>query len=370
MADDFEGAAGNLPGGAGPSGAVVGLSRRYRTQEEKLQDMRRHLREQEERFKKAERMKKAREKEMASKWVEYEQAKRVMREQELRDRLAHLARQKQHTERKAAEKKSHQAEAGAAARTTIPTASAGSAGGGGLPDVRKEADAPMAPDISGGAAGTATPGSRSGERSSRRERSPGHGRSKDCSDPEDTGSPSSRGKKSPRMSPRVGRAGGPGGSQRARKKKREEVITPRGITVPVREKSIMQEAQEMFPGLNKSPDGREILASGNRNQKKTRDALVRGDPVALEEVEKEAKEKNTEEEQEAEVQEQPSISNRHMARRYRLRMMHQITSQVLQCRKKMAINFQQSLLSPRGLGCSPYEEADEPRSPMNCPWIG
>lgn len=349
MGDDFEAGAGNSPGGPGPSGPGVGLSRRYGTMEEKMQDMRRHLREQEDRHKKAEKLKKAREKEMAAKWLEHERAKKSAREEEVRERLTQLARQKQHTERKTLEKKAHQAEARAAARATIPDG--GSTTCSGLPGVRSEAEATAAAETAGGSAATATVGVAEHNQNTNRPGEPDH--------------PSSS-KTAPRTSP--GRSGGIS-SLRTRKKKREEAATPRGITVPQREKSIMQEVQEMCPGLNKSTDGREILAAGTRNEKQRREAMVRGDPIALQEVEREANEMSTEEEQEAEVQEQPTISNRHMARRYRLRMMHQITSQVLQCRKKMALNFQQSLPSARGLGCSPHVDPDVPRSPMNCKWI-
>jgi len=438
MADDFEAGAGNAPGGPGRGNPVVGLSRRYRTNEEKLQEMRRHLRLQEERHSKAERMKKAREREMAANWLKHDKAEKLAKEEELKQRLAHLAGQEQ----RAAEKKAHKAEAGAAARTTIP--SGGSANGGGLPGARNEAEVTPAPDSPGGNRGVAASGG------VERERSLGRDRSRERSAPVDKGSPSSH-KVSPALSP--GRSGGVNSSGtsswRLRKKKREEVATPRGLTIgqSSQQRSIMQEVQEQCQGLNKSTAGREILASGTQNEKKLRHAFVKGarnpsaalqakmkdarspnsallaldmkttsgqhchhkvasqgqgarhpaapqeshdwaqdlcqklhqggpgalpevEALALQEVEGEAEEMIAEEEQEEEKQEQPNVTHKHMARRYRLRMMQQIQSQVLQCRKKMTLNFKQSLMSPRGLGCSPHVEAeDAPRSPASGQWI-
>lgn len=345
MADDFEAVTANAPGGPGPSAPVVGLSRRFLTNEEKLQDLRRHLRLQEERHKKAERIKKSRERQMAAQWLEYDTAQKQAKAEEVKQRLAHLARQ----ENRAAEKKAHKAEASAAGRTTIP--SGGSANGGGLPGARSDAEATPAPDSPGGNRAVAASGG------VERERSLG---SRERSDSEDGGGAHHR-----KLSPR---------RVRKKKKKREEVAEKRGLTIGQQlsqQRSIMQEVQEMCPGLNKSASGREILAAGSRNDKKTRDALVKGDLGALQQVEKEAKEMTSEEEhEEEERQEQPNVSHKHMARRCRLRMMQQIQSQVLQCRKKMAVNFKQSLMSPRGLGCSPHVDVEGfPRGPMTNQWL-
>lgn len=142
-----------------------------------------------------------------------------------------------------------------------------------------------------------------------------------------------------------------------RKKKTDEVAAPPRIASGL-QKSIMQQAQEKFQGLCRSEDGRAILDLGTREEKRRRDALVKNDPKALERAKQEADE-NGEEEQEAEDLggvgggDQSVIFNKHMASKHRLRMMQQVTSQVLQCRKKMANNIQKSFLSPSGLGCSP-----------------
>jgi len=142
-----------------------------------------------------------------------------------------------------------------------------------------------------------------------------------------------------------------------RKKKTEEVAAPPRIASGL-QKSIMQQAQEQFQGLCRSEDGRAILDLGRRQQKRERDALVKNDPKALEKAKQEADE-NGEEEQEAEDLggvgggDQSAIFNKHMASKHRLRMMQQVTSQVLQCRKKMANHIHKSFLSPSGLGCSP-----------------
>jgi len=131
---------------------------------------------------------------------------------------------------------------------------------------------------------------------------------------------------------------------RTRKKKDDAAPTPRaGVQ---REKSVMQQAQEEFQGLYKSEDGVAILKMGSKRHQMHREALVRLDQKAVDETKLDHGEDHAEEEQQNEVQEQPTVSNKHMARRYRLRMMQQITSQVLQCRRKMANNnCQMSFLS-------------------------
>jgi hypothetical protein len=136
------------------------------------------------------------------------------------------------------------------------------------------------------------------------------------------------------------------------KKKREEGPMPLRQGGVQRDKSIMQQAQEQFQGLCRSSDGRAILELGTKQQRTHREALLRGDLHAVERAEQEAEENAREEEQEVEDLEQPTVTNKHMARRYRYRIMHRITSQALRCRKKMTSQMNHSFMSPSGLGCS------------------
>merc|ERR1719446_168890 len=92
MTDDFEAATASLggPGNWGSSGGGdSGLSKRLSSYDERLQDMRRHLRQQQEKQKRSELRQKNREKEMAQKWVEFQAEARKERDQELQVRVQH-----------------------------------------------------------------------------------------------------------------------------------------------------------------------------------------------------------------------------------------------------------------------------------------
>lgn len=118
---------------------------------------------------------------------------------------------------------------------------------------------------------------------------------------------------------------------RVHKKKDDDAAASRaGIQ---REKSVMPGAQDEFQGLGKSSDGAGILKLGSVSYRMQRGALVKVEETKLDLGEEQSEEDVA---KQKEAQEQPTVSNKHMARRYRLRMMHEITSQVLQCRRKMA----------------------------------
>lgn len=108
-------------------------------------------------------------------------------------------------------------------------------------------------------------------------------------------------------------------------------------------KSIVQEAQDEIKGLQRSSEGREILETGPRHKRMEREALVRGDHAAVERAQvEEAMEGHEAQAQEA-AEEEHAPPQRHLARRYRLRVMHNLKSQVLHCRTQIAA----SLASPR-----------------------
>lgn len=369
MADDYEAATAGLGGGPGIGAAGSGLRKREGSYDERLQDMRRHLRAQQDKQHRLDQRKKNREKEMAKKWVEYQAEVRQEREQELHERLEREQKSKDATSlQRQSARKTDCSESGCrhrehADRQTLASGcSAGSKEGIGGNGHHARAEAEAEPAIAGKRESLTVPSS--GAPPSREDHSRVHAAASDGSVTV-THAAASTAVGTQEAAPKKG------ASQRMRKKKREEVTTQGGPVRPggtQREKSIMQKAQEEFQGLCRSADGRAILDLGTKHQRKHREALVKGDPAAVEMVEQELEE-NGEEEPEQEVQEQPTIPHKHMARRYRLRMMSQITSQVLNCRRKMAENFQQSFLSPRGLGCSPQMEAKMPAGPTQSQWV-
>jgi len=332
MADDYGATAGCAHGG--------GLSGRLGSYDERLQEMRRHLRKQQEKQKRNDLRRLNREKEMAHKWVEFQAEERRAREQELRDRL--LLLEKSQTGRKGTENGVSARQRGHVTNGGL----AGGAGGNGATSAKAEAPASARESVCLAACqrALALAVSETG--------------TTDvpilAADLEAVVSQEPATKKS-----------GAGTLPRLRKKKREEGA----VAVPLRaggaqgEKSIMQQAQEQFQGLCRSVDGRAILELGTRQQRMHREALVKLDQVAVERAEEDADDNGRgEEEQEAEDQQLPPISNDngHMARKYRLRSMRQITSQVLQCRRKMTIQLKNSLISVSGLGCSSQDQRPQP----------
>jgi len=340
MADDFDAVTASLrgPGGWGVSGGGdSGLSKRLSSYDERLHEMRRHLREQQKRQKQNERSQKSREKEMAQKWMDFQAEARKKREKELKDRLSHA----QESCRAPPSRKTTDAEPGARQRSQTATSvcelgGAGTRGSGSKAEIVSPSDRASLCDAGGSPRSSVV--------------LPKPHRIIDVSPCLSAAGAAAIAGTATAASPVK-----KGTFPRVRKKKREEVALPSARSGGIqREKSIMQQAQEQFQGLCRSADGRAILDLGTRHQKMHRDALVKGDPVAVEKVEQEAEENGRgEEKQEVEDQEQPTIANKNMARRYRLRMMHQISSQVLQCRQNMTASMKESFLSPSGLGFSP-----------------
>lgn len=121
-------------------------------------------------------------------------------------------------------------------------------------------------------------------------------------------------------------------------------------------KSIVQEAQERIQGLYRSTEGREILEAAPRHKRMEREALVRGDHDAVKRAEVEEAMEGAEAQAQEAAEEEHAPPQRHLARRYRLRVMHHLKSQVLHCRTQIA----SSLASPRSpLGLAP-QRVDSP----------
>jgi len=130
-----------------------------------------------------------------------------------------------------------------------------------------------------------------------------------------------------------------GSPSKGARKKGEEGIGIAGSPgkAAATQKSIMQEAQEKFQGLCRSADGRQILQSGSKHQKQYREALMRGDPAIVELAEQEVNSAEDEVKEAEEDQGQnPAVSERLLLRRSRLRTMHQIAAQVLESKKRMS----------------------------------
>lgn len=305
---------------------------RLSSYDEKLQEMRKHTRKQQEKQMRFDLRQKNREKEMAQKWVELQAEERRVRDQEIRDRLAKLE------ESQSLSRRAIDTDASPRQRflTCTSNYSGGGLGGTNLVGAKTEAACALdreslslaAPD-SYRAAAAETGGETS------------------------TTAPNFAAEVAAAVQEAAAKKAG--SLPRLRKKKREEGATAAPLRAggPQFEKSIMQQAQEQFQGLFRSDDGRAILGLGTKHQRMHREALVRLDPVAVEMAEHHAEENGRgEEEHEAEDLQQPTISNEngHLVRKYRLRGMRQITSQVLQCRRKMAISLNTCGLSHGGMG--------------------
>lgn len=347
MAEDFEkpppAMNTGIPGGTGVGTVGGGFVRAGASYEERLQEMRKHLRAHQERHRRIERCRKARDRELATQWMQHVEEDREARDKEHQRQMDRLAAQKERA-RCIAERRDAEAAALAPVRADAVAAASGDVA------VASVALPALMEDIE------CSEGRRTtfaGQATHRAELTQAGGAI--------AGPPDATARKAIRV-------------RKKRHVASEETTSPALPRGPAssREKSIVQQAQERFQGLNWSADGREILANGTRTQRRTREALVKGDPSAVERAEKDVAESG-EEEQEAEVQEREpeAASQRHMAQRYRLKMMHQVASQVLQCRKTMSINFMESLGSPRGLGCTPRTDQHElePAAPMRDVWF-
>jgi len=313
MADDYDATTASLGGGWRSGGEVdSGLGKRLNSYDERLQDMRKHLRSQQDKQDRSDIRRKNRDKEMAQQWVEHQDKLRKEQKQEVECRLAKM---KQKTAKPRLGRKVVETH-GSIRQGSREKAANGSKSSN--PSVRQVSGEQVANAVGILAEGEELPAI------SQHAPLPAL--------PQQLSSESASGTAAKKV-----RTGG----------------------LPQREKSIMQQAQEQFQGLCRSADGRAILELGKQHQKLHRAALVKGDPVAVEkfQAEQAGHHESGEEEKEVEDQEHPNeFQNKNMARRYRLRMMHQITSQVLQCRKKMTSNMQNSFLSPSGLGCTTQVE--------------
>jgi len=104
------------------------------------------------------------------------------------------------------------------------------------------------------------------------------------------------------------------------------------------QKSLMQEAQERFVGLYRSPAGRDILNGACKSQRSYRHALARGDPAAIARAEADTPTQELEEHEEeaSSIAPQTPAYHRSIARRYRLRMMHNLCREVSACKRQLA----------------------------------
>lgn len=341
MADDVVVLASSQKKNEASTGSAQGL-RRGSSYEERLQEMRRHLRQQQEKMKRCELRQKAKQEEMAESWVEYKAEQQRLRDEELRQRLSReKTNQERATARKVAglAKLSNQREQGGAlpAPNGCKTEAVCQLASGSLADVPKSPTL-----VSAGADALGVP------------------------EPAVTTAPEAVATTGAVICGLEALAKKPG-MLLSPKKKRDE-RTPAEMAKGKSsqgERNVMQHAQEQFQGLKKSADGRAIIDAGTKQQRTHREALVKLDRVAVDRCEKEAEVENgrTDEEKKADPEQHELwkwAENGQMARRYRLRNMRQVTGQVFQCRKTMAAQLESFCGS--GLGCSTQGVIQRPPS--------